>query len=177
MVITLTGNEVICGLFAPIVMHYYLLGRAETEVMEGFLGESVVFEVVFFAVIFVIALAGLIWKSTKMERMKEVHRLALIEARKDAVKRSRSTIEGQVFEQLVPHFPEWKHTPSDARFLGSPIDFVVFEGMSTGDPSKIVIVEIKKGKSYNSVLQNKIKKLVKAGKIEWETINLDKEEK
>jgi predicted Holliday junction resolvase-like endonuclease len=111
-----------------------------------------------------------------VNKLKMKFAVDLAEARKDAVKRSRSTIEGQVFEQLVPHFPEWKHTPSDARFLGSPIDFVVFEGMSTGDPTKIVIVEIKKGKSYNTVLQNKIKKLVKAGKIEWETINLDKEE-
>jgi predicted Holliday junction resolvase-like endonuclease len=110
-----------------------------------------------------------------MNKIKERHAIELNEARKDAVKRSRSTIEGQVFEQLVPHFPEWTHTPSDARFLGSPVDFVVFEGMSTGDPTKIVIVEIKKGKSYNTVLQNKLKKLVKSGKVEWETLNLDKE--
>ncbi len=126
----------------------------------------------------VVLVVGLLlsWKlqDRYVRKLRERHTIELTEARRDAVKRSRSTIEGQVFEQLVPHFPEWKHTPSDARFLGSPIDFVVFEGMSTGDPSKIVIVEIKKGKSYNTVLQNKIKKLVKAGKIEWETINLDK---
>ena len=111
-----------------------------------------------------------------INKLKEKFATEIKEARNDAVKRSRSTIEGLVFEQLVPHFPEWKHTPSDARFLGSPIDFIVFDGMSTGNPTKVIIVEIKKGQSYNTVLQNKIKKLIKEGKVEWETINLDKDE-
>lgn len=106
-------------------------------------------------------------------RLAEKHYEADIKGqRADAVKRSRSVIEGQVFEQLVPHFPEWKHTPSDARFLGSPIDYIVFDGMSTGDPKKIIIVEVKKGSSTTSPLQNKIKKLIKEGKVEWETLKL-----
>uniref|UniRef100_A0A6M3L246 Putative holliday junction resolvase n=1 Tax=viral metagenome TaxID=1070528 RepID=A0A6M3L246_9ZZZZ len=101
------------------------------------------------------------------------HQLEIKEQRADAVKRSRSVIEGQVFEQLVPHFPEWNHTPSEARFLGSPIDYVVFEGMSTGTPEKVVLVEVKKGSSSTTPLQNKIKKLIKDGKVEWETLKLE----
>lgn len=101
------------------------------------------------------------------------HEVEITEQRADAVKRSRSVIEGQVFEQLVPHFPEWTHTPSEARFIGSPIDFVVFEGMSTGDPNKIILVEVKKGSSTTTPLQNKIKKLIKEGKVEWETLKLE----
>jgi len=101
------------------------------------------------------------------------HQIDIREQRTDAVKRSRSVIEGQVFEQLVPHFPEWKYTPSEARFLGSPIDYVVFEGMSTGKPDKIVLVEVKKGTSKTTPLQNKIKKLIKEGKVEWETLELE----
>ena len=100
------------------------------------------------------------------------HQIDIKEQRADAVKRSRSVIEGQVFEQLVPHFPEWKHTPSEARFLGSPIDYVVFEGMSTGKPEKVVLVEVKKGSSATTPIQNKIKKLIKEGKVEWETLKL-----
>ena len=109
----------------------------------------------------------------QINKIRERHALELTEARRDAVKRSRSTIEGQVFEQLVPHFPEWKYTPSEARFLGSPIDYVVFEGMSTGKPDKIVLVEVKKGTSKTTPLQNKIKKLIKEGKVEWETLELE----
>lgn len=101
------------------------------------------------------------------------HQIDIREQRIDAVKRSRSVIEGQVFEQLIPHFPEWKHTPSEARFLGSPIDYVVFEGMSTGKPEKVILVEVKKGSSSTTPLQNKIKKLVEEGKVEWEVIKLE----
>jgi predicted Holliday junction resolvase-like endonuclease len=95
------------------------------------------------------------------------------EQRADAVKRSRSVIEGQVFEQLIPHFPQWNHTPSEARFIGSPIDYIVFDGMSKGQPEKISFVEVKKGKSSTSPLQNKIKKLIKEGKVEWETLEVE----
>jgi len=109
----------------------------------------------------------------KARIIEREHQVDVREQRTDAVKRSRSVIEGQVFEQLVPHFPEWKHTPSEARFIGSPIDFVVFEGMSTGNPDKIILVEVKKGSSTTTPLQNKIKKLIKEGKVEWETLKLE----
>jgi len=122
--------------------------------------------VAYFAVMYVREVA----KSRIAEKQ---HQIDIREQRIDAVKRSRSVIEGQVFEQLVPHFPEWTHTPSEARFLGSPIDYVVFEGMSTGKPEKIVLVEVKKGSSSTTPLQNKLKKLIKEGKVEWETLTLE----
>lgn len=122
--------------------------------------------VAYFAIMYVREVA-------KARIVEREHLIDIKEQRADAVKRSRSAIEGQVFEQLVPHFPEWKHTPSDARFLGSPIDFVVFEGMSAGKPNKVVLVEVKKGLSATTPLQNKIKKLIKEGKVEWETLELE----
>ena len=122
--------------------------------------------VVYFAIMYVREVA-------KARIADRKHQIDIKEQRADAVKRSRSTIEGQVYEQLVPRFPEWKHTPSEARFIGSPIDFVVFEGMSSGNPNKIVLVEVKKGSSTATPLQNKIKKLVKEGKVEWETLKLE----
>lgn len=94
------------------------------------------------------------------------------EARADAVKRSRASIEGQVYEQFVPHFPEWKYEPSDARFIGTPIDYIVFDGMSKGKPEQIIIVEIKKGSSSTTKLQNQIRDLIKEGKVVWELIKL-----
>lgn len=102
---------------------------------------------------------------------KDTQRL-LQEARVDAVKRSRASVEGQVFEQLIPHFPEWRHTPSDARFLGTPVDFIVFDGMSEGNPTQITIVEVKKGTSTLTKLQRQIRDLIKDGKITWELLKI-----
>src|SRR5512136_461189 len=50
------------------------------------------------------------------------------EIRKDSVNRSRSTLKGRISEQMAPLFPEFPYSPADTRFIGNPIDFVVFDG-------------------------------------------------
>src|SRR5712664_451396 len=56
--------------------------------------------------------------------------------REDAVQRSLAVTAGKVHEQLVPYLPEFGFNPKDARFLGSPVDLVVFDGLSAGDRSE-----------------------------------------
>src|SRR5258705_2719732 len=53
--------------------------------------------------------------------------------REDAVQRSLAVTAGKVHEQLVPYLPEFGFNPKDARFLGSPVDLVVFDGLSAGE--------------------------------------------
>jgi predicted Holliday junction resolvase-like endonuclease len=48
--------------------------------------------------------------------------------RKDSVNRSRSTLKGRISEQMTPFLPEFLFASADARFIGNPIDFVVFDG-------------------------------------------------
>jgi predicted Holliday junction resolvase-like endonuclease len=69
-----------------------------------------------FVLVAVLAI-GWVREVLKSKTAEMRHQQEIKEQRADAVKRSRSVIEGQVFEQLVPHFPEWNHTPSEARFL------------------------------------------------------------
>jgi predicted Holliday junction resolvase-like endonuclease len=59
--------------------------------------------------------------------------------------------------------------------LGDPIDFVIFDGYSTGDPEKIVLCEVKSGDSTLSKNQKKIKEIVENKKIKWEEIKIEKE--
>src|SRR5262249_40523194 len=67
------------------------------------------------------------------------------DVRQDAVMRSQAVTTGKVFEQIVPHLPEFEFNPKDARFIGSPVDFVVFDGLSDGDSCRVVFVEVKTG--------------------------------
>src|SRR5262245_49905905 len=62
--------------------------------------------------------------------------------RQDAVLRSQAVTSGKVFEQIVPHLPEFSFNPRDARFLGSPVDFVVFDGLTDGDLCRVIFVEV-----------------------------------
>jgi predicted Holliday junction resolvase-like endonuclease len=48
--------------------------------------------------------------------------------RKDSVNRSRSTLKGRISEQGALLSPEFPFASADARFIGNPIDFVVFDG-------------------------------------------------
>jgi predicted Holliday junction resolvase-like endonuclease len=53
--------------------------------------------------------------------------------RDNAVQRSLAVTAGKVHEQLVPYLPEFGFNPKDARFLGSPVDLVVFDGLAAGE--------------------------------------------
>jgi predicted Holliday junction resolvase-like endonuclease len=72
---------------------------------------------------------------------------------------------------MAPYLPEFKYDPTEARFIGSPIDLVVFPGLAAGDPKEIVIMEIKTGRSYQLTREErKIRQLIEEGMVRWELI-------
>jgi len=66
--------------------------------------------------------------------------------RLDAVRRSDAARKGRASEALAPMLADFGYDPRDCRFLGSPVDYVVFDGMSVGLLRQVVFVEIKSGK-------------------------------
>ncbi|MDD1719232.1 MAG: Holliday junction resolvase, partial [Methanoregulaceae archaeon] len=101
--------------------------------------------------------------------------------RKDAVDRSRSTLKGKISEQMAPLLPEFPYPPADARFIGNPIDFVVFDGYTNakdekGEAIDVVLVEVKTGKGKLSREQSLIRKAVEEGRVSWRTVLLLDEE-
>lgn len=92
-------------------------------------------------------------------------------ASKQAVTQSRAVLGGKFTEQMAPYLPEFKYDPTEARFIGSPIDFVVFPGLSAGDPKEVVIVEVKSGKNCAlTPSERKIQQLIEDGMVRWELI-------
>ena len=93
------------------------------------------------------------------------------QARKSAVTQSRAVLGGKFTEQMVPYFPDFKYDPTEVRFIGSPIDLIVFPGLARGDPEEIVILEIKTGKNAQlTPAQRKIKQLILDGMVRWDEI-------
>jgi len=97
--------------------------------------------------------------------------------RDDAVQRSRSTLKGKIGEQMSPLFPEFysKYEPADARFLGSPIDYIIFKNMGKFSKDKkelieVILLDVKIGSSTLSPLQNAIKRAVKDGRIAFDVL-------
>ncbi len=94
--------------------------------------------------------------------------------REDVLERSRAALKGKVGEQVAPLLPVFDYEPSDARFLGSPVDYVIFEGNSEEKPEAITFADIKTGKTARlTPKQRRFKEIIEEGKVNWETIHLD----
>jgi predicted Holliday junction resolvase-like endonuclease len=101
------------------------------------------------------------WKGKEEERIRQ-----------DAIRRSQEVIHGKVTEHLIPFFPSFPWNPSDARFLGSPIDFVVFDGLSEGNLKEIVLVEVKSGNSKSLTSRERaVRQCVTRGDITFQIIH------
>jgi predicted Holliday junction resolvase-like endonuclease len=89
------------------------------------------------------------------------------EIRQDAIQKSQAVIAGKVTEHFVPYLPEFKYNPKDARFLGTPIDFVIFDGLDEGQVKGVVFAEIKTGSSSLNTRERQVRDAVQSGKVSW----------
>ncbi len=87
--------------------------------------------------------------------------------RKQAILKSRAVLGGHFSEQLAPFLPDFQYLPTECRFIGKPVDFVVFKGMDDKAISEIVFVEVKSGKSRLSSQEKKLKEAVDKKKVKW----------
>ena len=88
--------------------------------------------------------------------------------RKDAIKRSRSVIGGQVAEQIAPFLPGFPCDAADARFIGKPVDFIAFPGLNTENTvNEVLLIEVKTGKSALSGREREIKRAVAEGRVRY----------
>ena len=99
--------------------------------------------------------------------------------RKDAASKSQSTLIGKITEHFIPYLPDFPYNPQDARFLGAPIDFIVFDGLSEGEIKEVVLVEVKTNKGSLSKRERQLRDAVNDGRVKWtqikRNVELDKE--
>ena len=110
-----------------------------------------------------------LWKANEEKLMQKRIR----DARDDALERSRAVLKGKIGEQMAPILDIFPFDVADARFLGAPVDFVVFNGYSDGQTEEVILVEIKTGKSRLSKRERDIKKVVESGKVRFIEVNVD----
>ena len=92
--------------------------------------------------------------------------------RKQFEKQSRAGLKGKLGEQFAPIWSDFVYNPSDARFIGSPVDFVVFDGYSSmkegvsEGPVKIVLVEVKSSREARlSPVQSFLRDAIDKGQV------------
>ncbi len=92
--------------------------------------------------------------------------------RKDALTRSRAVLKGRIGEQMAPLLAAFPFQPADARFIGSPIDYIVFDGYSQNNPTEIVLIDIKTGNAQLNLAEKQIATLVHEKRVRWMTIRI-----
>src|ERR1043166_10084197 len=85
--------------------------------------------------------------------------------RENAVQPSLAAPAGKVHEQLVPSLPEFGFNPKDARFLGSPVDLVIFDGLSDGAVRRGGFVEVKTGGAGPTGRERQVRGAVEAREV------------
>jgi len=109
------------------------------------------------------------WKST-------IHAEDMMRVREDALSRQRATVKGLISEQLAPLLPEFTDlcNPADARFLGNPIDYVVFKDMNCdqGDekPIEILLIDVKTGRAGLSHVQRRVKEAADSRRVSFHVL-------
>ena len=94
--------------------------------------------------------------------------------RENAVQRSLAVTAGKVHEQLVPYLPEFGFNPKDARFLGSPVDLVVFDGLAAGDVKRVVFLEVKTGGAPLTTRERQVREVIDAREVVWAELRLNR---
>lgn len=116
--------------------------------------------VVFLLLLYVAYRVGRHYEKVMWER-------SLKEIRGEAIQASRRVLTGQFSEQLAPYLPGFPFSPSEARFIGKPVDFLIFKGMDEKQISEVVFVEVKSGNAQLNQQQMHLRRVVEEGKVFW----------
>ena len=127
------------------------------------------FLLIIFFIIFLLGLIIAYWLGNKFGKYKtnKDWESELPNYRKDAIMKSRAVLGGQFSEQLAPYLPNFQYLPTECKFLGKPIDFIVFIGMDEKKINEVVFVEVKSGNSKLNAHEKNLKDAIDKKKVKW----------
>ncbi|MDR2477347.1 MAG: hypothetical protein LBD18_06150 [Treponema sp.] len=93
---------------------------------------------------------------------------------KTRLRQSRAVLGGLVSEQMAPLLPGFPFDPGDCRFVGKPVDFIVFKGMNEKNISEVIFLEVKSGaaRALNEQ-ERKLRDAVRLGRVKWEEFDVN----
>jgi predicted Holliday junction resolvase-like endonuclease len=105
------------------------------------------------------------WRSTQEAQIRQ-----------DAIARSKAVIVGKVTEHVAPWLPVFPYNPKDARFVGSPVDMIVFDGADSDDVQRIIFLEIKSNTAGLTKRQRQIRDVIASHRVEWQELRVPVEQ-
>ena len=121
--------------------------------------------------------------NTRLLEQESEFELSLGKAIKEAQERStnaqRHVLKGQISEKFVPFMSGFEYSPADCRFMGEPVDYVVFhrlhecaDGQADISEVSVVFLEVKSGSSRLNKRQQILKDAIAQGRVRFESIRI-----
>ena len=89
------------------------------------------------------------------------------EAKQEALRHSRAGLGGIVSEEIAPLLHDFPGKASEARFIGKPIDYLIFKGMDEKNITEVIFVEVKSGTSRLDEDERTLKDAINAKNVRW----------
>ena len=94
---------------------------------------------------------------------------------------SAHTTKGQILEKWCPFLEHPDIDPDGEaknwQFMGQPIVYIIFDWRENKEinvaDGKVIMLDVKSGKSQLTTKQRRIRDLIQAGRVEWKTIRLE----
>ena len=80
---------------------------------------------------------------------------------------TRTTNVGNFLELAVPAAKDFKWVVPDSKYLGRPIDLLVFNGLSNGNVKSLSFVEVKTGNADLNEHQESVRDAIEARKVSY----------
>lgn len=90
--------------------------------------------------------------------------------RAQAIKQSKSVHKWLNNEKLAPFLPGFAYSPRDMVFIGKGIDYLVFDGLSRGQVTEVILLEIKTGSSTLNRNEKMIQEAIQSWRVRYEIL-------
>lgn len=106
-----------------------------------------------------------------------VFRIGLSLGRRSRLRRAHEgslrSLAGKTAEQWAPYLDGFPGLATEARFLGAPIDYLVFDGLGEGTIREVVFVEVKSGAGKLTPVERSLRDCIEQGRVAWVEHRID----
>jgi len=109
-----------------------------------------------------VAMAATLWIGYRLGHAVGFRRRAKL-----ALRGSARSLAGKTAEQWAPFLEGFPGNVNEARFLGAPIDYLVFRGLADGEVTEVVFVEVKSGRGKLTTAERALRDCIKDRRVRW----------
>ena len=118
-------------------------------------------------------LGGLVWFVIGIFIMRIISLHEHKWVRQSAVRGSRNSIFGEVYEKILPALPNFPYAPKDMVFVGKGCDYIIFDWLSEWRLREIVFLELKSGNAVMNANEKSIQSAVNHNRVRFSEYRID----